>query len=77
MKRQVKFCILQVIFFSLKFAGTGFASSSFDLALLFDLASASIISSHIIAESSIVLAKYFPFSQLQVEGFQIYSFSHK
>ena len=27
--------------------------------------------SHIIAESSIILAKYFPFSQLHVEGLQI------
>ena len=28
------------------------------------------IASHIIAESSIILAKYFPFSQLHVAGFQ-------
>ena len=33
--------------------------------------SASIISLHVIAELSIILAKYFPFSQLPVEGFQI------
>ena len=42
-------------FFSLKFV-----SSSYD----------SIISSHIIAESSIILAKYFPFSQLHVAVYQ-------
>ena len=29
-----------------------------------------IISSHIIAELSIILAKYFPFLQLHVAGFQ-------
>ena len=45
----------------------------------YDLASASslydsITSSHIIAESSIILAKYFPLSQLHVAGFQIYFF---
>ena len=45
----------------------------------YDLASASslydsITSSHIIAESSIILAKYFPLSQLHVVGFQIYFF---
>ena len=34
--------------------------------LLFD----SITSSHIIAESSLIHAKYFPFSQLHVAGFQ-------
>ena len=32
-------------------------------------ASASITSSQIIGESSIILAKYFPFSQLHVLGF--------
>ena len=31
-----------------------------------------ITSSHIIAESFIILAKYFPFSQLHIEGFQIW-----
>ena len=50
-----KFCVLQVAFFSLKFVYL----VSF------------IISSHVITESSIKLAKYFPFSQLQVEEFQI------
>ena len=53
MKRQVKyrnFVFSQVIFFSLKFVGTVFVSS------LFELASASefIISSHVINESSII-----------------------
>ena len=33
-----------------------------------------IISSQIIAESSIVVVKYFPFSQLHVEGLQTQSF---
>ena len=42
-----KFCILQNIFFSLKFFEISFLSS------LFDLACASIISSHVITESSI------------------------
>ena len=66
MKRQVKykFCLLQIIFFSLTFVSS-----------LFYLASASIISSHIIAESSIVLAKCFIFLQLHVAEFQTESFS--
>ena len=66
MKRQVKykFSLLQIIFFSLTFVSS-----------LFYLASASIISSHIIAESSIVLAKCFIFLQLHVAEFQIESFS--
>ena len=53
-----EFCVLQVIIFSLKFFGTVFASSSFDLA------STSIISSD-------VNTKYFPFLQLNIAGFQI------
>ena len=36
----------------------------------------SITSSQIIAESCNVRAKYSPFSQLDVAGFQTYSFSH-
>ena len=59
--------------FSLKFVGTDFVASSFDLALVamvFDHLS-SIISSHVITELSVILAKYFPFLQLHVEGFQI------
>ena len=48
---------------SLKFVGTVFVS------LLFNLASASIILSHIINEASIILAKYIPFLKLNVEGF--------
>ena len=63
---QVKyrnFALFHVVFFSLKFV------------LSYDLASASslydsITSSHIIAESSIILAKYFPLPQLHVAGFQ-------
>ena len=31
----------------------------------------SIISSHVIVELSIILAKYFAFSQLHVEGFKV------
>ena len=50
-------------FFSLKFVGIVFVSSSWDLA--------SHHSSHVIAESSIILAKYLPFLQLHVSGFQI------
>ena len=53
--------MLKVAFFSLKFIQTVFVSSSYD----------SIISSHAIAESSIILAKYFSFLQLHVAGFQI------
>ena len=64
------FCVLQVIVFSLKFVGTVFVSS------LFDLASASLTLSRIIVETAIILAKYFPFSQLPIAGFQTKSFSH-
>ena len=49
---------LQVSFFSLKIVVTVFVSSS-------------IISSYVITELSIILAKYFPFLQLHVAGFQI------
>ena len=49
------------LLFSLKFVGFVFASSSYD----------SIISSRVIAESSIIFAKYFPFSQLHIEGFKV------
>ena len=52
-----KFCIVEVVFVSLKFVGKVFVSS--------------IISSYVITESSIILAKYFSFSQLHVAGFQI------
>ena len=55
-----KFCLLQVILFSLKFVSS-----------LFGLAYVSIISSHLITELSIILSKYFPFLQLHVEEFQI------
>ena len=43
-------------YFSLKFLGIVFASS--------------ILSLHVITGSSIILAKYMPFSQLHVAGFQ-------
>ena len=57
---KIKKIVLHVIFFSLKCFEIVFASS--------------IISSHVITESSIILAKYLPFSQfsqLHVAGFQI------
>ena len=57
--------------FSLKFVEAVFVSLPFDLALLFNLTSASIMSSHIITELAVILAKYFPFSKLDVEEFQI------
>ena len=56
-----KFFVLQFTFFSLKFVGTVFVGIVFV---------SSIIPSHVITESSIKLAKYFPFSQLHVAGFQ-------
>ena len=57
-------------FFWLKFVVIVFFSLLFDLALSFDLALASsdTISSDTISESSIILAKHFPYSQ---PGFQI------
>ena len=48
-------------YFSLKFAEIAFVSLSYD----------SMSSSHVIAELSIVLAKYILFSQLHVAGLQI------
>ena len=63
-KYRIFFCFT-VYFISLKFIGIVFVSSSFDLAFV------SIISSYVTTESSIILAKYFPFSQLHVAGFQI------
>ena len=60
---QVKyknFCVLQVaFFFSLRSVGIVFVFSHDPITL-----------SQIIVESSIILAKYFPFSQLHVAGFQ-------
>ena len=55
--------ILQIAFFSLKFVKTVFVSSSYDLG--------SAILSHVTTELSIILAKYLPFLQLHVEGFQM------
>ena len=66
MKVKDNFFALQVAFFSLKFVGIVFISSSRD----------SITSTQIIAESSTILAKYFPFLQMHVAGFQTYFFSH-
>ena len=56
-----RFFILKIAFFVLKFVVVVFVSSSYD----------SIISSHVINKSSIILAKYFPFPQLHVAGFQM------
>ena len=53
-----KFFVLHIALFSLKFVVTAFVSSS-------------IISLHVITESSTKLAKYFPFLQLYVPGCQI------
>ena len=61
MKVQVKY----IAFVSSKFVATVFISK------LFDLASASIILSHVITKLLIKLAKYFPCLQLHVKGFQI------
>ena len=44
------------LLFSLKFVGTVFIFS--------------VISSHVISESSVILAKYLPFLQVYVEWFQ-------
>ena len=64
-KNASKICnVFTGCFFSLKFVGTVVTS-------LYDLGSASIISSHVIAESSILLAKYFGFLQLHVAEFEI------
>ena len=51
--------VLQIAFFSLKFVGTIFVSST------------SIISSHRFTESSVMLAKYLPFLQIDVAELQI------
>ena len=58
--KMYKFCVSQVIFFPLKFVEADFVSS--------------ITLSCVITESSIILAKYFPFLQVHVTGFQIYFF---
>ena len=54
-----KFFVSHIAFLSLKFVVTVFGSS------------VSIISSHDITESSIILAKNLPFLELHVAGFQI------
>ena len=60
----------ELLFVGAIFIGTIFVILSYDLATLF------FISLHPIIEVSIVLAKYLPFSQLYIAGFQIKSFSH-
>ena len=57
---------MKIFCFTECFVSLTFVSPSYDI----------ITSSQIIAESSIILAKYFPFSQLHVAGFQIQSFWH-
>ena len=57
-----KIFVLQILQFYNLFFGIVFVSSSFDLAS----ASASRISLHVITESSIILAKYFPLLPLHV-----------
>ena len=61
-----RLCVLQVLYFLLKFLGKVFISSSYDF----------INSSQIIAESSIILPNFFSFSQIHVLRFHTYSFSH-
>ena len=51
---------VEVLFVRTAFVGTVFAVS--------------IISSAVMTETSVRLAKYLPFSQIHVSGFQIYSF---
>ena len=57
------FFVLHVYFFPLKFVEFYFVVS--------------ITSSHLITESSIIFAKYLPFSQRHVVRFQIQTFSHR
>ena len=66
-KQNVETFFSKIIFFGIVF-----------ILWLHDLASASasIISSHLITESSIILAKYLPSLKIHVAGFQIYFFSH-
>ena len=51
-----KFCALQIIYFFIEIGRKVCISSSYD----------SVTSSHGITESSIILDKYFPFSQIHV-----------
>ena len=67
-KKQViyrLFLFFRLHFFSLKFVGTVFVSSSHDLDF------ASIISLQVITELSMILAKCLSYSQLHVAGFQM------
>ena len=57
--------LYKLYFFPLMFVVIAFVSS------LFYLTSTSVTSSYVISESSIKLAKYLPFPQMHVEGFQI------
>ena len=61
---QVKYrnFVFYMLLFSLKFIGIVLVSS--------------IILSHVLTESSVILAKYFPFAQVHVARFQIKSCSY-
>ena len=65
-----KFSFLQFTFYSLTFVGTVFVEV-ISVEVVFIRTFTSILSSHIITESPIILPKYLPFSQVRVLGFQI------
>ena len=70
-----KYFILQITFFSLKFAGIVLFEIAFVLTVFVGAAFAGIllvtstISSHVITESPVILSKYLPFSEVHVLGF--------
>ena len=67
-KKSIKISkVFQVTFFPLKFVKIVSSFSLYEL----------IISPLVIAESFIILAKYFQFLQIHLLRFQRYSFSHK
>ena len=67
-KKAIKISkVFQVTFFPLKFVKIVFSFSLYEL----------IISPLVIAESFIILAKYFQFLQIHLLRFQTHSFSHK
>ena len=65
--RIYKFFILQTNFFSLKFVGILFVGTAFVRTPF----AVSVISLHIVTESSTMLPAHLSFSQLHVVGFQI------
>ena len=62
--KTYNFFVLQVIIFSLKFVGTVL----FEVLFAETVFVTSIISSHVTTESSVLLAKYLQFLQLNEEG---------